>query len=166
MIELEAKLRDRPGELLRFLKPISENAGNIHGIIHSHKNKKGGLVPVLVRFEIIAENKINYLENIKKSLLKMNIKITRITSIPAVHQMACILSGHVFRSNIEDIMRRLKKIKVRIQELEAKLNDPDDISNVKLTLEIPDEVEDRVVVNKLEKICNEKNLFLLVEERL
>jgi len=166
MIELEAQLPDKPGELLRFLKPISENSGNIHGIIHSHKEKKGGLVPVLVRFEIISENKIKCLENIKQSLAQLNVKITRITDIPMIHHMTCILSGHVFRSNIEDIIRKLKKIKIQVHNLDAKLHDPDDISNVKLILEIPDEINDQIVAEHLKNIAKEKNLFVIFEERL
>ncbi|MBD3353252.1 MAG: hypothetical protein GF364_17360 [Candidatus Lokiarchaeota archaeon] len=166
MIELEAKLPDSPGALLKFLKPISENAGNIHGIFHTHKDKIGGMIPVLVQFEIIAKDKVKNLENIKKILQDMNIPILKITDIQAVHQMTVILSGHVFRSNVEEIIKELGTTGAKVHDLEAKFTNPEDISNVKFIVDIPDEMEDRVVVQKLEEICDWKDLFLLTEEIL
>jgi ACT domain-containing protein len=166
MIELEAKLPDLPGTLLKFLKPISENNGNIYGIIHSHSEKIGEYVPVLVRFDIISEDKQKCLENIKKSLLDLNIQILKITDIPAVYQIVVIISGHVFRNNVEDIIVRINKVGGKVFDLDAKFDNPEDISNVKFLIEIPDEIDDKAIIKELQNICKEKGLFLLTEEDL
>lgn len=166
MIELEAKLPDLPGALLKFLKPISENNGNIYGIIHTHKEKIGEYVPVLVRFEIIADDKQKCLDNIKKSLLDMDFQILKITDVPAVYQIVVIISGHVFRSNVEDLIVRINKVGGKIYDLDAKFNNPEDISNVKFLIEIPDSIDDKKIIKELQKICDEKGLFLLTEEDL
>ena len=66
MIELEVRIPDSPGALIKLIKPISENSGNIHGILHSHKDKINGNIPVLIRFEFLTKEKKANLEKIKK----------------------------------------------------------------------------------------------------
>lgn len=164
MIELEVKIPDSPGALIKLIKPISENSGNIHGIIHSHEDKSNEMIPVMVSFEIIAEDKMTHLENIKNLLLEQNFQIISITNIPAAHQRAVILSGHVFRQNFEQTVIRINSTGAKVQDLEAKFNKPEEISNVKFLIEIPDEIEDETVIAELRTICEEKDLYLLVEE--
>ena len=52
MINLEVKLPDTPGNLIELIKPISENGGNIFGILHHHDKKVGNMIPVTVTFEL------------------------------------------------------------------------------------------------------------------
>jgi ACT domain-containing protein len=168
MIELEVKIPDEPGMLIKLIKPISENCGNIHGIFHMHEQKAGDSIPVLITFEIISEDelKTKNLELIKKSLQDLNFQILRITDIPAVHQMTVMLSGHVFRNNFEDTVREINRTGAKVYDLEAKFTSPDDISNVKFLLEIPDEIDDKVIINELKRICKDKDLVLIHEEVL
>jgi len=168
MIELEVKIPDEPGMLIKLIKPISENGGNIHGIFHMHEQATGDSIPVLITFEIISEDelKTKNLETIKKSLKDENFQILRITDIPASHQMTVMLSGHVFRNSFEDTVREINKTGAKVYDLEAKFTSPDDISNVKFVLDIPDEIDDRDVITELKRICKEKELILIYEEVL
>lgn len=164
MIELEVKIPDSPGALIKLIKPISENAGNIHGILHSHEEKSNKMIPVMVSFDIIAEDKVKHLENIKDLLIEQDFQIISITNIPAAHQLTVILSGHVFRQNFEQTVIRINSTGAKVQDLEAKFNKPEEISNVKFLIEIPDEMDDEKVLAELKDICDEKELYLLVEE--
>ncbi|MCP4762027.1 MAG: hypothetical protein GY870_09600 [archaeon] len=166
MIELEVKIPDKPGTLIKLIQPISDNSGNIHGILHTHKEKSGGYIPVLVTFDIISGDKLKNLENIKKILRDQDIQILKITDIPAAHQMTAIFSGHVFRQDFEDTVIKINSTGAKVHDLEAKFTKPEDISNVKFLIEIPDEIDDEVVIKKLRDISMEKNLFLLMEEML
>ena len=164
IIELEVRIPDSPGALIKLIEPISENSGNIHGIVHSHKDSINGNIPVLIRFEFLTEEKKANLEKIKKRLQNLNFQIMKITDTPAAHHMTVILSGHVFRQDFEETVRRINNIGVKVRDVEAKITTPDDISNVRINIEIPDEIDDIVVFNELEAICEEKKLMMLREE--
>ena len=166
MIELEVKIPDAPGALIKLIKPISENSGNIHGIVHHHDEKADNFIPVNVHFELIGDAKQKNLEKIKKLLLELKFQILSITDTPAVHLMTVILSGHVFRKDFEDTIIRITKKGAKVYDLEAKFTVPQDTSNVKFIVEIPDEVDDKLIINELEEICKEKEFFLLIEEKL
>ncbi|MHA1728348.1 MAG: hypothetical protein ACTSWY_06415 [Promethearchaeota archaeon] len=165
MIELEVKISDSPGALVKLVRPISENGGNIHGIIHNHKDKIKGKIPVLVRFEIISKNKKKSMEKIRNMLKDLNFQVLKITDIPAVHDMMVILSGHIFRKDLEDTIRRITKTGAGVHDLEAKFTTPDAESNVKFNVEIPDEIKDEEIKNVLKEICTEKDFVLLMEEK-
>ncbi|MHA1818927.1 MAG: hypothetical protein ACTSU2_09500 [Promethearchaeota archaeon] len=167
MIELEAKIPDTPGALIKLIKPISENAGNIYGILHKHKEKSAeGLIPVFVTFELITEDKKASLQKIKEKLLEYNFRIMKITDIPAAHQITVILSGHIFRQNFEDTIMRISKVGARVHNMEAKFNKPEEISNVIFSVEIPDTIEDQKIIDELERICSDKNLKMILEEKI
>ena len=66
MINLEVKLPDTPGNLVELIKPISNNGGNIFGILHHHDKIINNLIPVSVSFELSEELTDIGLKNIKK----------------------------------------------------------------------------------------------------
>ena len=80
--------------------------------------------------------------------------------------MTVILNGHVFRKNFEDTITRIAETGAKVYDLEAKFTTPQEMSNVKFIVEIPEEVEKKIVVDTLEKVCKEKEFFLLMEEKL
>ena len=65
MIYLEAKLPDVPGSLIELIKPISQNGGNIHGVLHHHDKKLNNMIPVDIWFDLSEESIEKSLENIK-----------------------------------------------------------------------------------------------------
>jgi ACT domain-containing protein len=166
MIEIEVQIPDSPGALIKLIKPISENAGNIYTILHSHKDKIKGNIPVLVRFELINIDKITALEKIKKELNSLGFLILKTTDVSTFHHMTAILSGHVFRHNFEKIVLRITKTGAKVHDVEVKITSPEDISNVKFLIEIPEDIEDIEVTKELNKISIENDLFLLTEEIL
>ena len=166
MIEIEVQIPDSPGALIKLIKPISENAGNIYTILHSHKDKIKGNIPVLVRFELITKDKSAALGKIKKELGSLGFLILKTADVSSFHHMTAILSGHVFRHDFEKIVTRITKTGAKVHDVEVKITSPEDISNVKFLIEIPEEIEDKAVTKELNKISEENDLFLLTEEIL
>ena len=58
MIQLEVKLPDQPGSLVELIKPISDNGGNIFGILHHHDKKL----------------EISFLKKFKMNLMRRRLK--------------------------------------------------------------------------------------------
>ncbi|MGQ4876339.1 MAG: hypothetical protein ACP6IY_19935 [Promethearchaeia archaeon] len=163
MINLEVKLPDTPGSLIELIKPISENGGNIFGILHHHDKKINNLIPVSITFEMNDELMDAKLNNIKKELMEKNIQIDKINFSSEAKHLTVILTGHVFDTDVLDTIKRLASKKIKVSELQAKFTDIKDISNVKFKLEFPESMSKDVLLKELKAICEEKNLSLIRE---
>ncbi len=161
MIYLEVKLPDIPGSLIEMIKPISQNGGNIYGILHNHDKKKNNLIPVNVSFELKEELIESSLKKIQKELSEKNIEITKISVSSKNKLLTVILTGHVFDTDITDTIKRLNSKNIKILELQAKFTEVDEISNVKMKVEFPELMTKFELIHEIEKICEEKNLFLI-----
>jgi ACT domain-containing protein len=164
LIILEALLKDQPGSLIEFLKPISENGGNIFGIIHDHNKKKNNLIPVHVTFELHEELLKTNLSKIREALEKKGIKISKLTRELAQQEMKVILWGHVFESDIVNTVKRIAEKGARVSEIRAKLLEVKDESSALLTIELPVSIDKKTILDTIQQICKEKNLLLFKSE--
>ncbi len=164
MIILEALLKDQPGSLIEFLKPISENGGNIFGIIHDHNKKKNNLIPVHVTFELHEELLKTNLPKIREALEEKGIKISKLTQELAQQEMKVILWGHVFESDIVNTVKRIAEKGARVSEIRAKLLEVKDESSALLTIELPVSIDKETILDTIQQICKEKNLLLFKSE--
>ena len=162
MIQLEVKLPDTPGSLVELIKPISDNGGNIYGILHYHDRKLNNLIPVIISFKFLNDERIEIrLNKIKEYLNEKKIKIERITLDGKERSLIIILTGHVFETDIVDTIKRLAAKQINVSELQAKITNISEVSNVKFKLEFPEAMSKDELLNELERICNEKGLSLL-----
>jgi len=161
MIYLEAKLPDIPGSLIEMIKPISQNGGNIYGILHNHDKKLNNMIPVTVWFDLNEELIDLSIKNIQKNLIEKNIEIVKISIGSKNQMMTVILSGHVFDTDITDTIKRLDSKNIKVLELQAKFTGFEEISNVKMKIEFPESMTKFELIHEIEKICKEKHLFLI-----
>ena len=161
MILLEVYLPDIPGSLIALIKPISENGGNIYGILHHHDKKIDNMIPVEISFELNQEILDSSINQIKKSLNQQHIEIINI-SIDSKHKVfTFILSGHVFDTDITDTINLLHSKDIKVSELQAIFSGFKEISNVKMRVEFPDNMSKSELIDEIAKICKKKSLFLI-----
>jgi len=161
MIYLEVKLPDIPGSLIELIKPIAQNGGNIHGVLHHHDKKLNNMIPVDIWFELSEEVIEVSLENIKKKLTENNIQLTKISVDSKNKILTFILTGHVFDTDITETIKRLDSKSIKVLELHAKFTEVDEISSVMMKVEFPEVITKIELITEIEKICKEKNLFLI-----
>ena len=161
MINLEVRLADTPGTLVDLIQPISNNGGNIFGILHHHDKIINNLIPVSVSFELSEELKDISLKNIENELTDKNIQIDKVIIGKDERNLTIILTGHVFDTDITDTIKRLAKKDIKVSELQAKFTEVSEVSNVKLKILFPESMSKEESIKELEAICEEKNLFLL-----
>ncbi|KKL93465.1 hypothetical protein LCGC14_1874390, partial [marine sediment metagenome] len=143
------------------IKPISQYGGNIYGILHNHDKKKNNLIPVNVSFDLKEDLIELSLKKIQKELSEKNIEITKISVSSKNKLLTVILTGHVFDTDITDTIKRLNSKNIKILELQAKFTEVDEISDVKMKVEFPELMTKLELIHEIEKICEEKNLFLI-----
>ncbi len=161
MINLEVKIPDTPGSLIELIRPISKYGGNIYGILHFHDRKLKNMIPVNISFELSEEIQEVSLQNIKKELKEKNIQIENISYGIEKKLITIILTGHVFDTDVMDTIKRLASKNINVLELQAKFTKLEEVSNVKLRIEFPEEMDKKELTNELRKICEEKKLFLI-----
>ncbi|MFX1425475.1 MAG: hypothetical protein ACFFBE_03410 [Promethearchaeota archaeon] len=161
MINLEVKLPDSPGSLIELIKPISENGGNIYGILHFHDRKTNNMIPVSVSFELNESVREVSLNKIINELKERNIRIENITYDIEKKLITVLLTGHVFDTDVMDTIKRLASKNISVLELHAKFTELEEVSNVKLKIEFPEEMNKTELIEELRKICQEKNLLLI-----
>ncbi|MFX1584316.1 MAG: hypothetical protein ACFFDL_06940 [Promethearchaeota archaeon] len=158
---MEVKLPDIPGSLIEIIKPISQNGGNIYGILHHHDKKIKNMIPVNVWFELNEEYIDLSIKNIQKDLFEKNIEITKISIGSKNKTLSFILSGHVFDTDITETFKQLDSKHIKVLELQAKFTRLDEISDVKMKVEFPESMAKSELIHEIEKICKEKGLFLI-----
>lgn len=159
---LKALLPDTPGALIKMLKPISDNTGNIYSVIHSHGEKHGSKVPVIVKFDLPPESQEIKLKKIISELEQLQVEITEVETTPKLERIIAIVSGHVFQTDFVDTMKRISRTGARVVSTYAKFKDVASISNVKFEIMCDyDHVENALM--ELRRICEEKNLFLILD---
>lgn len=161
MINLEVKIPDTPGSLIELIRPISKNGGNIYGILHFHDRKINNMIPVNISFELSEEIQEVSLQKIKKELKEKNIQIENINYGIEKKLITIILTGHVFDTDVMDTIKRLASKNINVLELQAKFTKLEEVSNVKLRIEFPEDMNKKELINELRKICEEKKLFLI-----
>ena len=161
MINLEVKIPDTPGSLIELIKPISQNGGNIYGILHFHDQKINNMIPVNINFELIEDVKETSLQKIKLELKEKNIQIVKVSFGIERKSIIILLTGHVFGTDILDTLQRLASQNIKVIELHAKFTEFEEVSNVKLKIEFSEEITKKEIINEIRKICEEKTLFLI-----
>ncbi|MHA2393274.1 MAG: hypothetical protein ACXAEX_15140 [Promethearchaeota archaeon] len=161
MITLEVKIPDTPGSLIELIKPISNNGGNIYGILHFHDRKVNNMIPVSINFELAEDIQKVGLLNIKRELKDKNFQIENITYGIEKNFLTALLTGHVFDTDVFDTIKRLASKNINVSELQAKFTELEDVSNVKLKIEFPEEISKDELIDELRKICEEKKLHLI-----
>ena len=161
MINLEVKIPDTPGSLIELIRPISKNGGNIYGILHFHDRKINNMIPVNISFDLSEEIQEVSLQKIKKELKEKNIQIENINYGIEKNLITIILTGHVFDTDVMDTIKRLASKNINVLELQAKFTKLEEVSNVKLRIEFPEDMNKKELINELRKICEEKKLFLI-----
>ncbi len=160
-INLVVKLPDTPGSLIELIKPISNNGGNIFGILHHHDKKINNMIPVEITFEISEEVREVGLKKIQSELREKNITIENITLGAKKRHFVAIITGHVFDTDIVDTLKRLASKDIKVSELQAKFTELSEVSNVKLKLDYPEKMTETELIKELTKICDQKKLFLI-----
>jgi len=103
---LRLELVDEPGELLRSLRPIAENGGNLLSIFHERGNvTPRGHIPVEVDVEATPDR----FEKIIDGLRDAGINVIQAGTERYSEGLTVILSGHVIDTDLSDTLSRIQE---------------------------------------------------------
>jgi ACT domain-containing protein len=153
------ELVDESGELLRALRPISENGGNLLSIFHERGNvTPRGHIPVVIDVEATPER----YEAIVDSLREEGINVIQAGAERYSESLTLILSGHLVDTDLSNTLSRIRETtRATVQDLS--LSAPagtTDISSARLCLAVEAGEVDRTL-SAIDEIAEEKDLHLI-----
>jgi ACT domain-containing protein len=103
---LRLELVDEPGELLRALRPIADNGGNLLSIFHERGSvTPRGHIPVEVDLEATPDR----FERITDGLREAGINVIEAGTERYGEELTVVLSGHVIDTDLSDTLSRIRE---------------------------------------------------------
>lgn len=101
---MKLEIKDKPGQLVAALKPISDLGGNIRSVIHERDpfNDTGFL-----DVRIILELPEGRIETMTESLKSQGVNILRINEERLLIRKSVILIGHLLHTDLSDTVDRI-----------------------------------------------------------
>lgn len=156
---LRLELVDEPGELLRSLKPIAENGGNLLSIFHERGNvTPRGHIPVEVDIEATPDR----FETIVEGLRDAGINVIQAGTERYSEGLTIILSGHLIDTDLSDTLSQIQETKYATVT-DISLTAPQgatDISSARLKL-ATESGSTTEVLESIREIADEKDLRLV-----
>ncbi len=159
-IELDIELKDKPGQLVRALEPISRLGGNLISVIHLREElSKSGRVPVHIILEL---EEYIALERILKELEKMDIWVSKVGEAERKKRLTVMLIGHVVDTDIRDTIDRLNKIPgTMVADMSLSMPNPEKETSALMDIEIKAPERIGPALAELDKISKEKGLMII-----
>jgi len=156
---LRLELVDEPGELLRSLKPIADNGGNLLSIFHERGNvTPRGHIPVEVDIEATPDR----FETIVEGLRDAGINVIQAGTERYSEGLTIILSGHLIDTDLSDTLSQIQETKYATVT-DISLTAPQgatDISSARLKL-ATESGSTADVLESVREIADEKDLRLV-----
>ncbi|WP_435344413.1 amino acid-binding protein [Haloarchaeobius sp. HRN-SO-5] len=100
------ELVDEPGELLRALRPIAENGGNLLSVFHERGNlTPRGNIPVEVDLECSPAR----FENVVDGLREAGVTVTQAGAEQYAEQVTVLLVGHLVDTDLSDTLSSVEE---------------------------------------------------------
>ena len=156
---LRLELIDEPGELLRSLRPIADNGGNLLSIFHERGSvTPRGHIPVEVDLEATPER----FERITDGLRDAGINVIQAGTERYSEDLTVILSGHVIDTDLSDTLSKIQASD-RATVTDVAVAAPAgtaDVSSARLGISTESGAVDQVL-DRLRTVASEKDLHLV-----
>ncbi|QCS44977.1 amino acid-binding protein [Natrinema versiforme] len=156
---LRLELADKPGELLRALRPISNKGGNLLSIFHERGNiTPRGHIPV----EVDMEATPTQFTSIVDSLRSAGVNVIEAGSDQYKGELRVVLVGHLVDTDLSDTLQRIQEsggASITDIALSTPL-EKGDISSAQLRLSAR-EGDSEQILKAIRSIADEKDLQLI-----
>jgi ACT domain-containing protein len=106
-VNVDLRLKDVPGQLIRALEPISLNEGNIVGVIHNHEQVTGGRISVNVTFEAKDQRTLDAIFAMWK---ERGVEVAKMGEIYRTFAAEYLLVGDLTQAMLRSITEKLEKM--------------------------------------------------------
>lgn len=158
---LRLELKDKPGQLLAAIEPISKSGANIISISHQRDEKTatGNLI-----VDIAVSISEQALPKLIDALKTNDVIVTRVGTERLTSIKTFILIGHILHTDLTDTVERIDRADIsEITELHIIMPGVALPSTAKFTIKAVNDEEMQKTIEHLEQIAEEKNLLIVDE---
>jgi ACT domain-containing protein len=157
-ISLDVVLKDKPGQLVRMLDPISQKGGNVISIVHLRETVKEGRVPVHVSFEI---KDSRTLDEVLQEIENRDIWVSKVGEIKRKERYTFVLVGHIVDTDLRDTIDRIHDVEgAVVADVGLTMPDPELESSARIVIDIRQDVLENVLA-RVDEIAREKDLLVI-----
>lgn len=158
-VNVDLRLKDVPGQLIKALEPISLNEGNIVGVIHNHEQVTGGRISVNVTFEYRDQHS---LDAIFAAWKERGVEVAKMGEIYRTYGAEYLLVGELSQSTLSSITENIEKMD-GIETIDLQYSLSANTANKSVLLLVNVRHKDRVKdIDDLLRAKSERNEFLLI----
>ncbi len=158
-VNVDLRLKDKPGQLIKALEPISLNEGNIVGVIHDHEQVTGGRISVNVTFEALDQHSLDAIFAMWK---ERGVEVARMGEIYRTYAAEYLLVGDLAQSTLRSITENIEKMNgIDSIDLQYSLSTSTDNKSVLLLVNVREKNKVTEIDNFLKGRSKRSN-FLLV----
>lgn len=104
LVSIVVEIKDKPGQLLKALEPISRTGGNILGILHQREKMSPlGRIPVEISIKI-DEDKV---EDLIETMEGNDVVVRSYNEVRLTITTSALLVGHIIRTDLSDTINRI-----------------------------------------------------------
>jgi ACT domain-containing protein len=133
-VNVDLRLKDVPGQLIKALEPISVNEGNIVGVVHNHDLVTGGRISVNVTFEYKDQHALDAIFSTWK---ERGVEVVKMGEIVRTFAAEYLLVGNLAHSTLRTITEGIENMDgVETIDLQYSLSTSTDNKTVLLLINV------------------------------
>ncbi|HOE52740.1 MAG TPA: hypothetical protein PKO24_03800 [Methanomassiliicoccales archaeon] len=106
-VNVDLRLKDVPGQLIKALEPISLNEGNIVGVVHNHDLVTGGRISVNVTFEYKDQRALDAISSAWK---ERGVEVVKMGEIFRTYAAEYLLVGDLTHATLRTITESIERM--------------------------------------------------------
>jgi len=157
IVTLVVELKDKPGQLVKVIEPVSKHRGNILSIIHQ-REKKTDKVPVEISIEIDEKN----VEKLVESIRAQGVVVKSYNEVRLTATTSVMLIGHIIHTDLADTIDAVDKTGfAEVVEMHISMPCLDKPSTAMVTISATGEDKLKEAISGLKEVCRKKNITVI-----
>ncbi|WP_054847589.1 hypothetical protein [Methanoculleus chikugoensis] len=159
---MKLEMRDRPGQLVAALQPISAVGGNIIAVIHQREAPPAATeaLDVQIVLELPPEGRLSRLLEL---LREQGVNVVRIDEERLLYECTLIMIGHLMHTDLSDTVGRIDTTgSAEVTELSLvmpAISSPP--SSARITIRSTTRTEMKKAIRILRSVAEQKNLLII-----
>ena len=156
---MKLEMRDRPGQLVAALKPISAVGGNIIAVIHQ---REAATTAEALDVQIVLELPEGRLEKLLELLREQGVNVVRIGEERLLYECTLIVIGHLMHTDLSDTVNQIDKTgSAEVTELSMVMPAIDSPSSARITIRSTTRAEMKRAIRILRAVAEQKKLLII-----
>jgi ACT domain-containing protein len=158
-ISLKLEMKDKPGQLVEVLQPISELGGNIIAVIHE---REPGTSDEYLEIQIVLAIQDSKVDMLLDRLRAKGANIMRLGKERLLHRSDIVMIGHLLHTDLTDTVDQIDRTGVaEVTELSIVMPGIDEPSSARITIKAISDEELGHAMDILRKVASEKDLLII-----